>query len=942
MFLLILKKIEIAYKSKYNLIRDNKIILLMISNGKNWHYLAVKSLSRLLRGISSNHNSDYYCLNCFHSYRTENKLNVHKKICENHEYCNIEMPSPNNNIIKYNQGEKSLELPFIIYADLECLLKKIDTCQNNPDLSSTTKINQHIPSGYSIYTNCSFDKSNNKLSYYRGEDCMKRFCKDLKDHATKIIDFKKKAMIPLTKEEEDNYSKENTCYICKKDFNNDTKVRDHCHFTGKCRGAAHNTCNLRYKIPKNIPVIFHNGSTYDYHFIIKELACEFHGNFECLGENTEKYITFSVPIKKKIDSKNIDITYKIKFIDSFRFIATSLSKLVDNLTDNIHNDKCIKCKSNLCFVRAMNEKLIFKCIDCEKEYEKEFNKELLKRFANTYKFCNNDLNKFIMLLRKGVYPYEYIGGWDKFNEKVLPGKESFYSNLRLENISETDYAHANNVFKKFNINNLCEYHDLYVRSDTLLLADIFENFRQSCLKNYELDPAHFFSLPGLAWQACLKKTNVELELLTDYDMLLMVEEGIRGGICHAMQRYVKANNKYMKDYDKKKKPSYIQYLDANNLYGKAMTEKLPVRGFRWMDDICKIDEDFVKVYNKNDNKGYILDVDVDYPNKLQNLHSDLPFLPKRMVINNTKKLVCNLNDKKNYIVHINVLKQALDHGLKLKKVHRVIEFEQEAWLKEYIDVNTELRKKATNDFEKDFFKLMNNAVFGKTMENVRKHRVKLVKTEKKMNKLVSEPNFHTMKLIDNNLAIIEMRKVKVKMNKPVYLGLSILDISKISMYEFWYDYVKIKYEDKARLCYMDTDSFVVNIKTKDFYKDISQDVNKRFDTSNYTFDRPLPTGINKKVIGLMKDKLGGDIITEFVALRPKAYSYITNNFIEMKKAKGTKKCNVNKMLRFEDYKKCLFDNGKVLKSQQRFKSENHEVYTENINKIALSCDDDNI
>ena len=715
----------------------------------------------------------------------------------------------------------------------------------------------------------------------------------------------------------------------------------HCHFTGKYRGTTHNTCNLRYKFPKNIPVIFNNGSTYDYHFIIKELISEFDCNFECLKENTEKYITFSVPIKKKIDNKNIDITYKIKFINSFRFMATSLSKLVDNLTGNIHNGKCIKCKSNLCFVRVMNETLLFKCIDIDKEYEKEFNNELIERFANTYKFCDNDLDKFVMLLRKGVYPYEYIDEWDKFNEKVLPGKDSFFSNLTLENISEIDYVHANNVFKKFNINNLGEYHDLYVRSDTLLLADIFENFRQSCLKNYALDPAHFVSLPGLAWQACLKKTNVELELLTDYDMLLMVEEGIRGGICHAVQRYAHANNKYMNDYDKKRKSSYIQYLDANNLYGKVMTEKLPVRGFKWINDISIIDEDFVKDYNKNDNKGYILDVDVDYPSKLQNIHSDFPFLPERMVINNTKKLVCNLNDKNNYIVHINVLKQALDHGLKLRKVHRIIEFEQESWLKEYIDVITELRKKATNDFEKDFFKLMNNAVFGKTMENVRKHRdIKLVKTDKKRNKLVSEPNFHTMKLVDNNLAIIETKKVKVKMNKPIYLGLSILDISKITMYEFWYDYVKIKYEDKARLCYMDTDSFVVNIKTKDFYKDISQDVNKRFDTSNYTFDRPLPTGINKKVIGLMKDDLGGDIITEFVALIPKAYSYITNDFIEMKKAKSTKKCVVNKMLRFDDYKKCLFDNGKLLKSQQRFKSENHEVHTENINKVALSCDDD--
>ena len=274
-------------------------------------------------------------------------------------------------------------------------------------------------------------------------------------------------------------------------------------------------------------------------------------------------------------------------------------------------------------------------------------------------------------------------------------------------------------------------------------------------------------------------------------------------------------------------------------------------------------------------------------------------------------------------------------------MHRVIEFNQKAWLKEYIDLNTELRKKASNDFEKDFFKLMNNAVFGKTMENVRKHRdIKSVKTDHRRNKLVSEPNYQTMKLIEENLSIIEMKKVKVKMNKPIYLGLCILEISKIIMYEFWYDYVKNKYGNKARLCYTDTDSFVINVKTNDLYKDISQDVNESFDTSNYTFDRPLPKGKNKKVIGLMKDELGGGIITEFVALRPKTYPYITNDFTELKKAKGTKKCVVKKMLRFSDYKNCLFSNGKVLKSQQRFKSENHSVYTENINKIAVSCDDD--
>ena len=234
---------------------------------------------------------------------------------------------------------------------------------------------------------------------------------------------------------------------------------------------------------------------------------------------------------------------------------------------------------------------------------------------------------------------------------------------------------------------------------------------------------------------------------------------------------------------------------------------------------------------KNSDKGYILEVDVDYPSKLHKLHTDMPFLPERMKIDKTKKLVCNLRDKKKYVVHISILKQALNHALKLKKVHRVIEFNQEAWLKKYIDMNTELRKKASNDFEKDFFKLMNKAVFGKTMKNVRKHRdIKLVKTDHKRNKLVSELNYHTMKLISENLSIIEMKKVKVKMKKPIYLGLSLLEISKIVMYEFWYDYLKKKYGDMVKLCYMDTDSLIMNIKTKDFYKDIAQDVEERFDT----------------------------------------------------------------------------------------------------------------
>ena len=220
------------------------------------------------------------------------------------------------------------------------------------------------------------------------------------------------------------------------------------------------------------------------------------------------------------------------------------------------------------------------------------------------------------------------------------------------------------------------------------------------------------------------------------------------------------------------------------------------------------------------------------------------------------------------------MKASIKSWIEIKKVHRIIEFNQKAWLKPCIDMNTELRKSAKDNFKKYLFTLMNNAVFGKTIENIRKHRnIKLVATDKKRNKLVSEPNYHTMNSISEDLSIIEMKRRKVKMNKPIYLGLSILDISKILMYEFWYACMKPKYGDNVKLCYMDTDSFVMNVKTEDFYKDSANDVEKRFDTSNYEVDRPLPTGKNKKVIGLMKDELGGRIITEFVTLRPKTYSY---------------------------------------------------------------------
>ena len=280
-----------------------------------------------------------------------------------------------------------------------------------------------------------------------------------------------------------------------------------------------------------------------------------------------------------------------------------------------------------------------------------------------------------------------MDSWQRFNETSLPPKKDFYSELILEDISDKDYDHAQKVFNEY-CTDMYDYHDLHVQTDTFLLADVFEKFRDKCIEIYGLDPSYFYSAPGLAWQACLKKTDVKLELLTDYQILLMIEEGIRGVICQSVHRYDNANNKYMKNYDKKMYSSYLTYLDASNFYGWAMSQKLSVNGFIWYNDYSfDFNEDVIKNYNKNSDEGYFLEVDVEYP-KHYRVHIKIyHFYLNEKKLEKLEKRVCSIEDKEKYVIHIRALKQALNHGLILKDVHRVIRFNQEAWLNPYIDLN---------------------------------------------------------------------------------------------------------------------------------------------------------------------------------------------------------------------------------------------------------------
>ena len=620
-------------------------------------------------------------------------------------------------------------------------------------------------------------------------------------------------------------------------------------------------------------------------------------NINAIPNNMEKYMAFM-------------LGNHLTFIDSFQFMRSSLEKLVSNMP-----------------------------------------KESFKYTSEVF-----EGKEFDLMVRKGVYPYDYMDSFDKFNEK-LPSKEEFYSLLNDEHISNEDYEHAQNVWNTFSLKNMGDYHNLYLGSDVLLLADVFENFRKTCLEYYKLDPCHYFTSPGLSWDAMLKMTNIKLELMTDVDMFQFIEKGLRGGISYIANRYGEANNKYMKTYDKKAPSKYIMYLDANNLYGWAMSQYLPTGGFKWLSQ-KQIDKINLAKYEVDSKKGLILEVDLEYPEKLHDLHNDYPLASEKLKVTKdmlspyckkiaekygisiglVQKLIPTLSKKEKYVLHYRNLQLYLDLGLKVTKVHRVLEFNQTPWLKQYIDFNTEKRKNAKNAFEKDFFKLMNNSVFGKTMENIRKRvDVRLVTDEKKLLKLTSKPTYVSSKIFNENLVAVHKIKEKLTLNRPAYVGMCILDLSKTLMYNFHYNYIKDKYGDKAKLLFTDTDSLTYEIEAKDVYKDFWND---KFDNSDYSESSTYFDKTNKKVIGKFKDEAAGLPIGEFVGLRSKMYSYIKDDQKGGKTAKGIKKNVIKKDITHENYKQTLFNNQQMYHKMKTIRSENHQLGSYEINKVSLSCFDD--
>ena len=914
---------------------NTKINLLLLKSGKNRHFVLIKDLNKFLASQRKGHRKKFFCPICLQNQSNDTIHRSHVLSCRfgNPGMQKIRMPSKERSEMKFISTKKQQRLGLVMYGDFECKLEPFDTCSPSPSTSSTTPIQQHVPSGCSLVAvkKCCDEVEYPKIYTYRGNKAVDKFLDNVistAENYQKDLDSASKYPL-LDNSEENRFLRATDCHICGESLDlcsrcetvkqsyercNECKrkaVRDHCHCCSKFRSAAHNKCNILLKQSRDVAVCLHNLRRYDSHLIMRRLgsaALKRNIDLDCIPKSAEDYIMFSLKMKWK------NFTYKIRFIDSFQFMPASLENLVSIL---------------------------------KKQGDSHF---------SLMKHCFSNKHQRQILLRKGIFCYEYMTSSSKFEEKSLPPIADFYSKLTGTGITPEEYAHAQRVWKMMKIENLGQYQDLYVKTDTLLLADVFENFRSFCLSNYKLDPANYVTLPGIAWDACLRMSNTTLQLLTDKEMYEFIESGIRGGYACIVKRFAKANNPYIHDFNPKDPISYILYLDANNLYGCAMVQMMPVRNFRWL---CKREIDDlpdVRDIRKDSKCGIILEVDLSYPDNLHDLHDDFPLAPEKMTLSEDKlspycrrvgndtsstevpKLIASFRKKTKYVLHYQNLQLYLKQGLVLDKIHRVLHFEQEAWMKPYISFNTEMRKQATSDFEKDLFKLLNNAVFGKSMENVRKYvDVKLVTNPEYFQRLVAKPNYVESEVFTEDFVAVLMQRSTCTLSKPIYVGFTILELSKRLIYKFHYNYMKRKFP-QCELLFTDTDSLTYFVETPDLYRSLESDIDKHFDTSNYEPSHFLFNEKNKKRIGVMKDETAGIPIHEFVGLRPKMYSFLFGNK-NSKRAKGVKKSVVKNVLRHIDYKRTLFKEKRMRHKMTYIRNKFHNITTVETIKISLSCFD---
>lgn len=914
---------------------EKKIInLLLIENEDKSHYVYVKNLNAL---FALNKCNNFICSKCLQRFSRSDALEAHvtKNRCVEFNGTALrQLPEEGRHSVEFRNTKKQLRVPFVLYADCESILKPV---QDDPTKNTQIYQNHHVNHvGVKLVSDFP-DLIHDEYKQFDGSNCMIDFlnyCLDTQNKCLGILHdethkyFDRKKFLPADKA---SYNSAVDCHICQKKLNDD-KVLDHCHITGKYRGPAHYQCNINYNYKDfQLPVFFHNLKGYDSHFIIQYaglLESRLKGkNLSIIPTTMEKYLSFTID--------------KCVFLDSCQFINSSLEKLVESL-------------NKVQLMQSMSSRIEGSAINV---HAKSSDNAVFKHFNAEFPSITHELND--LLRQKGIFPYDWFDGQAKLNETALPGIESFYSQLYEQEAEVKDVERAQKVWSQAGCKTFYDYLTLYLKTDVLLLADVFEAFRKMCLDqaNYGLDPCHYYTAPGFSWDSMLKMTGVSIECFKEGqdDMLDMIQKGMRGGISMISTRYAKANNKYMKSYDSSMPSSHIMYLDANNLYGWAMSQYLPTGNFNWVDAATFTMESIMNISNESET-GYIFEYDVEIPEDKHDYFNDYPVCPESYIgeysptmknimqkykitqSNDVEKLIPNLYAKSKYVSHYRNLQLYVQLGVKVTKIHRVLSFNQSDYLKKYIDFNTTKRAQSKNDFEKDLYKLFNNSVFGKTMENVEKRiDCSLVCDSKKFLKLSSKPHFKNFKIYSEGLIACEMAKTKVVYNRPMIVGMCILDLSKTLMYDFHYNTMMKKYGNKCKLLFTDTDSLCYHIQTEDVYADMKTD-KQMFDFSDYPTNHFLFDESNKKVIGKFKDEANGKPIIEFCGLRSKMYSFLTESKVKCT-AKGIQR-NKIKTLTMEKYKLAIFGTSKdELQQSISFNSirqTNHQLNTVRITKTSLS------
>lgn len=872
------------------------IDLLFLKKKKVTHYVLIRDFNSFMCDITKQKCRKHFCKRCLCRFRSEKKLLLHKELCDKQKIQKITMPEEGA-LYKFQNRANQQKAEFVIYADFESIINKLNKNENP---------GEHTVSSFAYIV---IDGQGGVFEFrsFRGKNAIRVFFKLIFKTERKLMSILKKNIpIFLTRENKEYIAKTTNCELCGVLFlNKKEKIADHNHITGDFRFVLCNTCNLSLsmKHKRVIPVFFHNGCRYDFHFLVQEM-----GDFlkkrkiSCVPHNSEQFISLQIS--------------SLRFMDSFKHLPASLSSLVDTLHKSMHT---------------------FPLVD--------------KFYQGTKKH---------LLTCKQVFCYDFVSSFEKYEVTHLPSKERFFNSLSGQHISDADYAHAKTVWKMFHCKNLGQYSDLYLKIDTLLLAEVFEDYRKNMYKKFKLEPAFYLTLPSLSLDSALLFSNIHMELISDYDHYLFFQKCLRGGFCTITKRFSRANTPKIPQYFNPNKPiKEIIYLDKNNLYGAALREFLPVGNFRWLnqEEIQKLNLDTM---HAEQDTGYLFEIDLSYPTHLHKFFDEYPpaieSLPvtadmlSDYIVNNpaiaykpskVPKLLGTLNKKEKYVCHYRNLQLYKKLGLCIEKIHRVLAFQQAPLYRSYVDFNSACRQQAKTATEAEQSKFLNNSLFGKNLEQVMKQlNVMFFNTEKQAQKWINKPTFKRFFIFAENLVMIEQTKANIKLNKPIACGVACLEISKVFMLEFMYFYLKPKFGERCQLLGSDTDSFILEITSQNLEQELLPDIKKYFDTSNYDVQSPLYYKDNCKVVNLMKNEYPNTPILEWIGLKPKCYSMLFGNESCKNIAKGVTKGVMKKSVKHNLYRKVLKKRKRIWLNMINIQSRSHKVSTKVNKKLAFSPIDD--